>query len=126
MNGESQPATSGIVDPAIEPTQVLSFEPLEARELSWLPLAVRYKLDRGGLRLGLESWRSLELDARRKLVACSEGEDFVGLLRSLAPTGVQQSPAMNGASTFSDFLQSRARATRRLTAEARPVKNLHQ
>jgi hypothetical protein len=127
MGGESGPATPGVVDSTLEPNEVLWFEPLEARELSWLPLAVRYKLDRSGIRLSLGSWRSLELDARRRLVACREGDDFAALVRTLAAADVRESPAIDDDATFSDYVHSKTAATRSPTPhEDRPATNISQ
>jgi hypothetical protein len=51
-----------------EPDRTLFFEPAEVQALSWLPLAVRFKLDVCGLRLSLAQWQDIQLGKRAELV----------------------------------------------------------
>lgn len=62
--------------PNVEPTACLPFEPDEVRRLSWLPLAVRHKLDGCGLRLTLTAWQALPLAVRAALLHQSSGPAF--------------------------------------------------
>jgi hypothetical protein len=67
------------------PVSVFMFEPVEARELVWLPLAVRFKLDEARLRLRLSEWQALSIRERTSLLVCPGGETFRTALLSLVP-----------------------------------------
>lgn len=55
-------------EPHLEPVATLPGEPPQARALTWLPLAVRYKLDRCGVRISLAQWQALDLPTRTALL----------------------------------------------------------
>ncbi len=69
--------------------RVFSFERETHATLDLMPFAVRRKLDLAGLKLSLEGWQALSLDARRALAA-AEVEDeasvaqFTATLREVA------------------------------------------
>ncbi len=69
----------------VAPVRVFGFEPPEARQLAWLPLAVRFKLDACGVRLRLHEWRALTMGQRRALLSTGRPDAFRALLHSLAP-----------------------------------------
>ena len=60
------------------PSAALDFESAEARSLAWLPLAVRYKLDRASLHLTLHAWQALSIDKREALVISVSEDEFRG------------------------------------------------
>lgn len=60
----------------LSPTACLDFEPDEAKELVWLPLGVRFKLDEAALRLRLGSWQSLPHERRLELLTLPAGDEF--------------------------------------------------
>jgi len=70
------------------PDRTFDFEPPQARELVWLPLAVRFKLDQCELRLRLIEWQQIPFDQRTSLLACQPGDAFRQLLLSLVPTAI--------------------------------------
>lgn len=76
--------------PDLEPTLCLDFEAGQAKSLEWLPLAVRFKLDKTHLTFTLKEWQTLSIELRREL-----------LLAPLAPghSGFACRAAMVGAST---------------------------
>lgn len=76
------------VSPFLKPISCLDVEPREARGLTWLPLAVRYKLDECGLRLSLREWQELPLQRRAALVAAP---------LTAGPEGFQQQALAAGA-----------------------------
>lgn len=53
----------------LRPTVCLAHEPEESRALRWIPLAVRYKLDKSLLHISLDTWHMLPLDVRESLVS---------------------------------------------------------
>jgi hypothetical protein len=57
-----------MINPELEPVQTLACEPPQALALDWLPLAVRYKLDRCGRKISLQQWRSLPHAKRAALL----------------------------------------------------------
>ncbi|MEJ8839900.1 nitrate reductase associated protein [Ramlibacter sp. AN1133] len=69
----------------MQPDRVLDFEPEEARKLRWLPLAVRFKLDKCGLKLGLQQWQALDLCQREALVRRPPGDLFEQRVLELVP-----------------------------------------
>lgn len=54
--------------PDLSPTSCLDVDSAAARELTWLPYAVRFKLDECGLRMSLREWQQLPLGQRAALV----------------------------------------------------------
>ena len=64
------------MNPRMLPTACFDFEPEEAKELVWLPLAVRYKLDVSGLRIGFDTWQALPLARRSLLMSLPVGPEF--------------------------------------------------
>jgi hypothetical protein len=54
--------------PDLSPTSCLEVDSAAARELTWLPYAVRFKLDECGLRMSLREWQQLPLGQRADLV----------------------------------------------------------
>jgi hypothetical protein len=69
----------------MQPDRVFEFEPEEARALQWLPLAVRFKLDQCGLKIGLQQWHALALDQRAALVRRPPGALFEQEVLELVP-----------------------------------------
>lgn len=65
----------------LQPLTCLDFEPEEARDLTWLPLAVRFKLDEVGLRCSLAQWQALSFAKRTELLNCLPGDRFSTLAR---------------------------------------------
>lgn len=53
------------------PQGLFEFESHDAGDLRFIPLSIRYRLDRTGLKLGLEAWRGLALETRRGLLAAA-------------------------------------------------------
>ena len=92
----------------LEPTSVLAFEPDEAKALKWLPLAVRYKLDRCGLKLSLDQWRSLPIADRQQLLASREGDAFAGLVFARFGSACEQIDP-NRARSFEDYVRSKSK-----------------
>lgn len=76
----------------MQPIAVEDFEPPEAQALHWLPLAVRFKLDTVGLKVGLAEWQALPLADRRLLLACAAGPAFRALLAALVPQARRLQP----------------------------------
>lgn len=70
----------------MQPDRVFDFEPPQARNLEWLPLAVRYKLDLCELKIGLKEWQAIPLEQRDLLVRCAPGALFDHQLRAMVPT----------------------------------------
>jgi hypothetical protein len=87
-----------------EPTRTFAFEPLQARELEWLPLAVRFKLDRCGLRVRLRHWQALDLRERSSLLACPDGPAFRQLVLHLFGENCREDPAEPAPGSFPDYL----------------------
>ena len=91
----------------MQPDRVFHFEPPEARALQWLPLAVRYKLDRCGLKVRLQQWQALPLAGRSALLRCPAGPRFEQRVLALVP-GVGRLQAgrdgLDEASSFEDYL----------------------
>lgn len=54
--------------PDLFPTSCLEVDSAAAWELTWLPYAVRFKLDECGLRMSLHEWQQLPLGQRTALV----------------------------------------------------------
>ncbi|UJR84118.1 nitrate reductase associated protein [Sandaracinus amylolyticus] len=77
------------------PANVWGFEGIDVR-LELVPLAARRALDRAGLHLSLETWRALELDARRAMVTEGAREVVdVGAVRTiLAGTATREIDAV--------------------------------
>ena len=69
----------------MKPDRVFQFEPAEARALDWLPLAVRYKLDTCGLKIGLEEWQGLSRESREALLRAEAGAVFEMKVLELFP-----------------------------------------
>jgi hypothetical protein len=69
----------------VKPDRVFSFEPVQARELEWLPLAVRYKLDACGLKISLQEWQSLHREERAVLLHIEAGAAFDRMVLELFP-----------------------------------------
>ena len=69
----------------MKPDRVFSFEPAPARELEWLPLAVRYKLDACGLKIGLQEWQTLSREQREYLLHVECGASFERKVMDLFP-----------------------------------------
>jgi hypothetical protein len=69
----------------MEPVHILSSEPPQARSLEWLPLAVRFKLDAVGLKIGLSEWQALARAKRQALLACPPGGRFEALVFCFVP-----------------------------------------
>lgn len=59
------------------PRDVLPFESEAAQRLEWLPLAVRFKLDRTGMRVSLAQWQAVPLPQRERLLRSAEGNEFL-------------------------------------------------
>lgn len=53
---------------------LFDFESGYAGDLRFIPLSIRYRLDRIGLKLGLEAWRGLGLETRRRLLDAAVGD----------------------------------------------------
>lgn len=89
------------------PVTVLAWEPPQAQALEWLPLAVRFKLDAAGVKIGLAQWQSLAHEERAWLLACPAGDAFEALLSALVPKArrVAWSPG-----SWRDYLRARAPA----------------
>ncbi|NML46760.1 hypothetical protein HHL11_23655 [Ramlibacter sp. G-1-2-2] len=82
------------LSPDLSPTACLDVDSASARDLAWLPYAVRFKLDECGLTLSLRDWQQLALAERAALVrtplvpgttgfeqlarACGAGDDAGG------------------------------------------------
>jgi hypothetical protein len=60
----------------LRPDRTFDFETLHARDLTWLPLAIRYKLDQSGLIISLQAWQALSMELRTQLLACPLNEAF--------------------------------------------------
>ena len=86
----------------MEPDRVFDFEPAQARALQWLPLAVRYKLDGSGLKIGLQQWQALSLQQRSALLRCPEGAGFDALVLQMVP-GVRRL-AGHAVRAFEDYV----------------------
>lgn len=50
------------------PTDFLPWEKGPYLDLSWMPLAIRFKLDSVGLKISLEQWQAMSSDSRWKLL----------------------------------------------------------
>ncbi|MFS2208279.1 nitrate reductase associated protein [Variovorax sp. Varisp36] len=81
--------------PDVEPTVCLDFEAAQAKSLEWLPLAVRFKLDKTHLTFTLKEWQTLSVAMRRELL-------FAPLARG--HSGFACRAAKAGASTDARFL----------------------
>lgn len=57
-----------VLPPDLAPTSCLDVDSAAARELTWLPYAVRFKLDECGLRMSLRDWQQLSVAQRAALV----------------------------------------------------------
>lgn len=93
------------------PTQAFPFEPDAARALTWLPLAVRYKLDRCALRVSLQAWQALPLRSRERLLACPAGDAFHGLALALFEGACRRDPTPTDPGPFRDYLARRCGAS---------------
>src|SRR5690349_9810986 len=80
--------------------RIFSFERDIHATLSFMPLAVRRKLDLAGCKISLEGWRALPLDDRRALVDARVDDDvraFADALREAAArAGVSLQPIAAG------------------------------
>jgi hypothetical protein len=80
----------------LSPTAVLDFEPEQAKSLSWLPLAIRHKLDDAGLRLTLRQWQDLPDGARRELLRRMPGDGFATQARAAGASAAPPAGASDG------------------------------
>jgi hypothetical protein len=67
----SPPETGAVkihLSPDLSPTSWLEVDSPAARQLTWLPYAVRFKLDACGLRMSLHDWQRLPAAQRMALV----------------------------------------------------------
>lgn len=92
------------VSPFLVPTSCLDFEPPEARVLTWLPLAVRHKLDECGLRLSLHDWQQLPLQRRAALLAAPLADDPEGFEQQALAAGARRDRHRDG--TGSDLMMT--------------------
>ncbi len=90
----------------MQPDRVLEFEPAQAKALEWLPLAVRYKLDGCGLKIRLEQWQALPLQARQAMVRCPAGAGFETLVL-LAVPGARRLADGGSQPAFDDYVQAK-------------------
>jgi hypothetical protein len=99
-----------------DPVELCDLDTPEACALTWIPLAVRYKLDTCGLRISLASWQAVSVKLRRGfLEAPIDTEEarttFVSAASSLlAATSARNRLQEPG--SFSDYLLGRAQATK--------------
>jgi hypothetical protein len=91
----------------MQPDRVFEFEPDEARSLQWLPLAVRYKLDLCGRKIGLQQWQALALTDREGLLRCPAGATFEARLLQLVPLARKLADADDAPPAFDDYLAAR-------------------
>jgi hypothetical protein len=92
----------------MQPDRVFDFEPEEARKLQWLPLAVRYKLDQCGLKIGLQQWHALALDQREALVRRPPGALFEQRVRDLVPAARRSAiAALQAQLAFDDYVHAK-------------------
>jgi hypothetical protein len=91
----------------MQPDRVFDFEPAAARELQWLPLAVRYKLDACGLKIGLKEWQALALADREALLRCPAGAPFAAHLLALVPGARKLAGGGTMPGAFEDYLVAR-------------------
>lgn len=94
------------------PTQSFAFEPEAACALTWLPLAVRYKLDQRGLRVSLQAWQALPRSQRERLLACPPGEVFHGLALALFGEACRRDRTPSEPGRFGDYLERKRSACR--------------
>lgn len=66
--------------------QLFDFEVPSSENLSYIPLSVRFHLDRTGLRISLDDWQRLPIDARTTLASYSVDEEA-------SPNGASAAPA---------------------------------
>lgn len=64
----SSPAMKIYLSPQLAPTMCLPVDSPAAGALTWLPYAVRFKLDACALRISLREWQGLQLRERQALV----------------------------------------------------------
>jgi hypothetical protein len=98
------------------PTMVLPFEPIEARELTWIPLAVRFKLDRCGVRISLGQWQALSVTERGALLLAPEGRMFERLLDGISGAAGTASQDRRGEKAAGAESSRRHLSPRRLNA----------
>ena len=102
----------------LQPTVRLPFEPCEAQALTWLPLAVRYKLDQASLKLPLKAWQRLPREDRERLLALPAGSAFEAHAVS---TGAFHKPSRERIpSTFVDYVSRKVREKHARTLQACP------
>ena len=102
----------------LQPTVRLPFEPCEAQVLTWLPLAVRYKLDQASLKLPLKAWQRLPREDRERLLALPAGSAFEAHAVS---TGAFHKPSRERIpSTFVDYVSRKVREKHARTLQAYP------
>lgn len=53
---------------AREPITLMPWEKGNYVDLQWIPLAVRFKLDKVGLKIGLKAWQALPFESRQDLL----------------------------------------------------------
>lgn len=102
----------------LQPTVRLSFEPCEAQALTWLPLAVRYKLDQASLKLPLKAWQRLPREDRERLLALPAGSAFEAQAVS---AGAFHKPSRERiTSAFVDYVSHKVREKHVSTLQAHP------
>jgi hypothetical protein len=103
----STPRTyAAVMSADLPPTTCLPTEPGEARALTWLPLAVRYKLDLASLKLSLRLWQALPRSGREALVALAPGPSFERLARQ---AGAFDAPAREPVpASFAEYVARKA------------------
>lgn len=106
-------------DQDLPPTSCLAQEPEEARSLRWVPLAVRYKLDRCSLHISLDQWHMLPLDVRSALVSLPLGEggwfEQLALSAGACMRRVDRSPP----ATFSEYVHQKLQVAEAAAMAAR-------
>jgi hypothetical protein len=113
MNGSTMDTLAAaftIVNQDTEPTRTFDFEPLQARELEWLPLAVRFKLDRCALRVRLRHWQALDRRERASLLVCADGPAFRQLVLQLFGEDCCDGLAQAPPASFRDYLAGKGGA----------------
>lgn len=73
--------------PDLEPTVCLDFEADQAKSLGWLPLAIRFKLDKTHLTFTLKEWQTLSIELRRELLLAPLAPDHSGFACRAAAAG---------------------------------------
>jgi len=102
----------------LQPTVHLPFEPGEAQALTWLPLAVRYKLDQVSLKLPLKAWQSLPRKDRERLLALPAGSAFEA--HAVSAGAFHEPPRELVPGAFGDYVSRKFREKHAGTAQAYP------